>query len=410
MFIRKAPLIAGLAILSFCAHAQEYVQNGSFEELRTDIKGKGSIKASKFWISTTKVQADLFSNDAKSEIEPLYEGLKTKEISSKGEHFSGLVAYSFLAQEPRSYLSVLLKKPLKTGDFYCASMDVMLHERAKYHTTNLSVLATSADIGFDEEVNLLDDFSKQVSYENEPIPGMWIKAYVGFEASEDAQILNVGNFTSDSKSTYKRIDKTAKQVLTGQFPLAYYFIDNVSLVSVGSLEQCGVQPMMAEKAKAKTSESEYDKGQKPKVEKETGFSRAAFPKVKRPVVVDNTPVEIVGDEALDQAMRDENTIVFLDYSAGLDKNLYDKIDKLLINFQKGKNNTITLIGRTSFDEDQASKQNRMMRSLSDKRLHSVAEYLSRKGVSKERIVTVNEPFNAAKLQGGSPTVSFIFNP
>tara|TARA_R110001592_G_scaffold307299_2_gene580541 strand:- start:36562 stop:37791 length:1230 start_codon:yes stop_codon:yes gene_type:complete len=409
MFIRKAPLIASLALISFCVNAQEYVQNGSFEELRTDIKGKGSIKATKYWIPTTKVQADLFSKGPNSQIEPLYEGLKTTEEPSVGEHFSGIVAYSYLAQEPRSYLSVLLKKELKVGDKYCFTMDVMLHERAKYHTTNLGMVVTAGDIGIDDKINLLDDFAQNVKYDQEPVPGVWTKAFSGFEADNSGNILNLGNFTSNTKTTFKVIEKTAKQALTGQLPLAYYFIDNVSIVQVKSIDQCGSAVTVAPVAQ-NTDKKEYGKDQKRNVVKEQTFSRAALPKVKRPVVVDNSPPEIVGDEALDQAMRDEKTIVFLEYSAGLENNLYDKIDELLSEFKKGKFSTITLIARTSFDEAQAAQQNRMMRSLSDKRLLSVTDYLTRKGVSKDRIETVSEPFNASKLQGGSPTVSFIFNP
>jgi outer membrane protein OmpA-like peptidoglycan-associated protein len=408
MFFRKAPLLFSFATFLFNLNAQEFVQNGGFEDLRTDVKGKGSLKATKYWISTTKVQADLFSKTPNDKIQTLYEGLKTNEKPSAGEHFSGLVAYSYLGQEPRSYLSVLLKNKLKTGNTYCASMDVMLHGRAKYHTTNLGVLAAATDIGFPEEVNLLDEFARNLKYDQEPQPGIWTKAYVGFEAPEDALILNIGNFTSDSKTTYNQIDKSPQQSLSGQLPVAYYFIDNVSLVSVNSLNQCGTEPMLAEKAK--TAKNKHGKDQKRNVIKKEGFSRAALPKVKRPVVINDAPPEVVGDEALDAARRDENTLVFLEYSAGLDNNLYDKIDDLLNSFKKGSFQTVTLVARTSYDEALASKQNRMLRSLSDKRLLSVTDYLTRKGVSRNRITLVSEPFNASKLQGGSPTVSFIFNP
>lgn len=408
MFFRKAPLIASLVIVSLCLNAQEFVQNGGFEELRTDVKGKGSLKATKYWISTTKVQGDLFSKTSNDKITPLYEGIKTNEKPALGEQFSGLVAYSYMAQEPRSYLSVLLKKPIEKGNYYCFSMDVMLHEKAKYHTTNLGMVVTPTDIGFPEEENILDDFSQNVKYESEPKPGEWVKAFAGFEAIDDGLILNIGNFTSDAKTTFRQLDKTKKQALSGQLPLAYYFVDNVSLTSVKSTKQCSATPLAEASKEPKTKKKE--KAPKRNVVKKDKFSRAALPKVKKPIIKDSTPPEVVGDEALNAAMRDENTIVFLEYSAGLERNLYDKIDDLLANNKKGGFNTITLTARTSSEEAMASQQNRMLRSLSDKRLLAVVDYLTRKGISRDRIETISEPFNAAKLQGGSPTVSFTFNP
>ena len=385
--------------------AQEYVQNGGFEELRTDIKGKGSIKASKYWISTTKVQADLFSKTTNENIEPLYEGIKTDELPAKGEHFTGLVAYSYMAQESRSYLSNLLKKPLRSGDKYCFTMDVMLHKNAKYHTTDLAMIATPDDIGYEEEVNLLEENAVRLKFDEDLQPGVWIKTYAGFIANDDALILNVGNFTSDSKASYKQIDKTSSQAISGQLPLAYYFIDNLSLVEVNSLDQCSSMPTAP-----LASTSNYGKGIKRNVVEKDDFSRAALPARSKVEPIDNSPPEVMGDEALSAALRDENTLVFLEYSSGLDNNLYDKIDDLLTNYKKGSFKTLTLVARTSYDEALASQQNRMLRSLSSKRLQSVTDYLTRQGVHKDNIQMVDEPFNASKLQGGSPTVSFIFNP
>lgn len=402
MFFRKAFLFASCIVGSLIVNAQEYVQNGGFEELRTDIKGKGSIKASKYWISTTKVQADLFSKIPNDKIEPLYEGLKTDELPSKGEQFTGLVAFSYLGQEPRSYVSNLLKKPLRSGDKYCFSIDVMLHKNAKYHTTDLAMIATTDDIGYEEEVNLLEENAVHLKFDEEINPGRWVKAYAGFIADGDGLILNIGNFTSDTKTSYSQIEKKSSQSLSGQLPVAYYFIDNVSLVEVKSLEQCSSLPTAP-----LASNNGYGKGVKRNVVKKDDFSRAALPEKSNVEIIDDSPPEVVGDEALGEAMRDENTLVFLEYSAGLDNNLYDKIDDLLSkeNFQ-----TLTLVARTSYDEALASQQNRMLRSLSNKRLLSVTDYLTRKGISRDRIQMVDEPYNAAKLQGGSPTVSFIFNP
>ena len=383
--------------------SQNLVQNGGFEELRTDISGKGSISATKYWISTTKMGADLFSNTPNEKIETAYSNLKSTEKTASGEQFTGLSAFSYLAQEPRSYVSNYLKKPLSSGKKYCFTMDVMLHQRAKYHTTDLAMLVTNDDIGYNTELNLLEEGAVKLNFPEEFESGVWHSVSASFIADNNGQILNIGNFTSDLSTKHKEIPKSKISVMDGQLPIAYYFIDNVEIVEVSSLKSCGSM-------QAVVADNNYTSAPRRNVVEQDDFSRLpAVPEPEKVEVKNLGSPEFVGDEALNQAMRDDNTLVFLDYSAGLDEKLYDRIDGLLSEFKKGDFQKITLVSRTSYDEAVAAQQNRLLRSLSSKRVASVKDYLTRKGLSENMIEVVNEPFNAAKLQGGSPTVSFLFD-
>lgn len=402
MFLRRSLTIC-LLITSYFGLAQNLVQNGGFEELRTDITGKGSLSATKYWISTTSTGADLFSNTPNPKIETVYANLKNGEKSASGEQFTGLTAYSYLAQEPRSYVSNYLKSPLTSGKKYCFKMDIMLHQRAKYQTSDLAMLVTKDDIGYDTDMNLLDEGAVKLNLPGDFEPGSWYTAHASFIASSNAQILNIGNFTSDMETKFDEIQKSKTTVLDGQLPVAYYFIDNVEIVEISSLESCGtMQDVVADNA--------YTKAPKRNIVEKDDFSRLpAVPEPEKIEIENIGSPEYVGDEALNQAMRDDNTLVFLDYSSGLDDKLYDRIDNLLSEFKKGDYQKLTLISRTSYDEAVAAKQNRLLRSLSSKRVASVKDYLTRKGLNENMIEVVNEPFNAAKLQGGSPTVSFLFD-
>lgn len=406
MFLKKTLLPLALFVAYF-SYSQNLVRNSSFEEVSEKAKDSLAIEASVGWVSTTGQGVNLYNSGSKKATNFLLSD-QDKTSAFEGDKFASIKAFSYFAQEPRTYLTNLMVAEVKEKSFYCLKLKVKLHPRAKYHSDDLAVIVTSYDIGLNADVLLIEEKATKLSFPEQFTAGEWVEVYAGFEAPEDGEFLNIGNFTSDAVTTHIELEKTKESVFKGQIPFAFYFIDDLQLTQISKIADC---PAFVPDIDALASNSNKDKAPpKRNVIKKDDFSRLPpLPERKKPEANPNAEPEMVGDENLAKAIRDENTIVFLNYSSGLDDKLYNEIDRMLNKFQKGDHRQLTLIARTSYDEAYAASFNLSLRSLSEKRLRYVKEYLTRKGLDEGLIQTVNEPYDAAKLQGGSPTVSFMFN-
>lgn len=402
MFLKKA-LLFFACLFAFTLFSQNLIRNASFEEFGSNPRDSLSIQMAKGWASTTETPSYLFYSGANRSEETFF-NIQNGEKAYSGNKFTGIAAYSYFAQEPRTYLTNLLTENLRQGDAYCLKMKLMLHPRAKYHTTDLAIVVSKNDIGYSADVLLIDEKAVSVNFPEQFTAGEWMDVHVGFVANEGGDLLNIGNFTSDAVTNAITLPKDQSSVFDGQLPYAYYFIDDLELQRINKVEDCPTYVPDVEIL------ADNKKPAQRNVVKRDDFSRLPpLPKTEKPQPKENLDPEYVGDENLAKAIRDENTIVFSEYSCGLDNKLYNEIDKLLGQFKQGNHKSVTLVARTSYDEAYAAGLNRSLRSLSEKRLRYVKEYLTRKGVSEEKIQTVSEPFDASKLQGGSPTVSFMFN-
>ncbi|MEY3200302.1 MAG: hypothetical protein RJA13_2260, partial [Bacteroidota bacterium] len=146
----SAILLVGLSTISaYGQYTENLVSNGSFEAIDGKIKGLKGIDIATGWTSPTGVPSDLFGPvKAKgSEISPanVPDNVYGKEDAKDGSNYAGIVAYSFGAKVPRSYILGKLDAPLKKGMRYCVKFNVSLAEASKYASNNIGISFTKKD-------------------------------------------------------------------------------------------------------------------------------------------------------------------------------------------------------------------------------------------------------------------------
>lgn len=241
----SAILLVGLSTISaYGQYTENLVSNGSFEAIEGKIKGLKGIDIATGWTSPTGVPSDLFGPvKAKgSEISPanVPDNVYGKEDAKDGSNYAGIVAYSFGAKVPRSYILGKLDAPLKKGMRYCVKFNVSLAEASKYASNNIGISFTKKDPTTEDKTPIIADasilhpendsktFNKTYSWEQ--ICGT-------FTAEGGEKFITIGNFMKDDKTRYENNLKP-KDMKKTQIIAAYYYIDEVSVMLLEEDQFC----------------------------------------------------------------------------------------------------------------------------------------------------------------------------
>ncbi|MEO8734883.1 MAG: hypothetical protein ABI373_11180, partial [Flavobacteriales bacterium] len=215
------------------------VPNGDFEQLDGKLKRLGGIEVAKGWESPTDVSADLYSETVAAN-SPSFVPKNEHGFQGalSGQNYAGIIAYSYMDKDPRSYLQVKFKKMLKKGQLYCISYYVSLSELSKYSSDQLGAYVSRGVIKKKDESSL--------TYQPQ-VPALLTKVYDDqegwtgvcgvFEAKGDEQYLIIGNFTSTDKTNAQKV-KRPKGESRPQQTNAYYYIDNVSVSPIKRMSEC----------------------------------------------------------------------------------------------------------------------------------------------------------------------------
>ncbi|MFT7614621.1 MAG: OOP family OmpA-OmpF porin [Parvicellaceae bacterium] len=246
----KRLLIAALTLsLSVCTNfstAQDdknLVTNPSFESIKGKLKKQKQIAVATNWESPTGLAADLFSTGVK-DVVGAPKNIYGSEDPLDGDHYAGIVAFSYNGKEPRTYIQTELLGALKKGTQYCVKFQVSLADKCKYSANNLGAYVTKrrfevegkSDIIFDDEKEL----KKVVLHpENNTFDGRfnWETVCNVFTAEGKEQFLLIGNFHNTRATTFKKLKKP-KDLMGQQIPVAYYYIDQVEVFVLDSIEEC----------------------------------------------------------------------------------------------------------------------------------------------------------------------------
>ena len=242
--IMKATIFLSTALLSLSVsvNAQyednNLVKNSGFEAMKGKLKKSKQIDVASDWISPTGLKADLYSTTIKEGEASTTGNSYGKEEPTEGENYAGVVMYSYGDKQPRTYIQTELIGPLKAGMEYCVRFDVSLSDNSKYAVNNIGANLSKRALATEEKKSLLIE-THVMNSKNKIFNATygWETVCGVYKAEGGEQYLTIGNFSA-TKDT--RQEKVLKQKGNNamQVPVAYYFIDNVMVFPLDSIQEC----------------------------------------------------------------------------------------------------------------------------------------------------------------------------
>ena len=230
--------------LSICAsaHAQDLIDNGSFEEFKGKLKKPGSLEMVRGWVSPTDVKADLFS----ARLEEGYVSAMRNPLGSQtprsGDHFAGIRVYSPNEREPRQYLQTTFTEPMEKGRKYCVKYHVSLSDLSRFSTSNVRAFISKVPVEKNETVNLT--YNAQVPQDEETMFNdlkEWQAVCGIYEAQGGEQHMIIGNFVATKGMPVGKVKKPKGEPRPQQ-QVSYYYIDDVSVKPIKLAAECDCVP------------------------------------------------------------------------------------------------------------------------------------------------------------------------
>lgn len=229
-----------------------WVKNGSFEDLGTKkLKKDKSVHFATGWDSPTGVKADLFSkkND-KDALTGTDANTYGHEKPEYGDNYAGIVAYVFGdkgAVPYRTYVTAELEAPLKKDQEYCVRFRVSLGDNSKYAVNNIGAHLSKNSLSTDEKKSLTAD-AQIMHSQNKIINNTfgWETICSIYKAEGGEKYITIGNFKLTKDTKNEKITKP--KGVTSQLGIAYYYVDQVELFILDSVEQCQCEKQKTEKA------------------------------------------------------------------------------------------------------------------------------------------------------------------
>jgi outer membrane protein OmpA-like peptidoglycan-associated protein len=358
MNLRPLPL-AFAATLALSLTAQDVpdslnmVANGDFEQLDGKLKRLGGIEVAKGWESPTAVPADLYSETVKDG-SPSYVPKNAHGFQGalSGQNYAGILAYSYMDKDPRSYLEVKFKKMLKKGQLYCIRYYVSLSDLSKYSSDQLGAYVGRSVVRKNDESSL--------TYQPQ-VPALLTQVYDDqqgwkgicgvYEAKGDEQYLIIGNFTATDKTNSQKM-KRPRGDNRPQQTNAYYYIDDVSVTPIKRMSECSCEQI-----------------DETKTEFIYGVKVTTDPNIK--------PVDRL----------DRSVVYFKRYSSSIDGSMKPLLTSLAEAMKADPTLKIKLTGNTDGVEVDRSRLRPDLAELDTERAEAVKSYFTDAGISADRITT-----------------------
>ncbi len=214
------------------------VPNGSFEEVEGKLRRLGSIEMAKGWKSGTTAGADLFSGNVYDAPASAPRNAYGDQSALTGDNYAGLLWWSHAGRKPRSYLSTKFKSPLKKDQRYCVRYYVSLGDLSRFAANELGAFITknpanrtdAANLAYKPQVPVLRNKVYDDMYSWQGVCGV-------FQAAGGETHLIIGNFATNERTDNRRVEPPKGETRPQQ-TLAYYYIDDVSVVPVRNDSEC----------------------------------------------------------------------------------------------------------------------------------------------------------------------------
>lgn len=328
------------------------VKNSGFEATTGKFKRDKNIINAKEWKSPTAMAADLFSTTSK---DPMTQttNIHGKEDPQEGNNYAGLLIFSFGDKIPRTYITSELLGPLKEGVQYCVSFNVSLADNSMYATTNVGAVLHKKEMAIEEKNNMiLPDAVKHPKNKIITQSFGWEQVCNTFTAKGGEKYITLGNFSSSKETKFEK-RKKQKGVVEQQQPVGYYFIDNIRVFQLDSIQECMCDVEKKEQAKVVYSE-------------EFGTNK------------EFTPEEKVA----------QNKVFFDNMSATIKDDQVENLNKIIEVLNANAGMKIEVSSHTDKSEYAKLEVDDRVKDLAPNRAKAVVDFLVKGGISKDRITTV----------------------
>lgn len=231
---------------------RSWILNGDFEKIETKkLKRPGAILLAEGWDSPTEEKADLFSEYATKESNvSTPKNLAGDQMALSGSNYAGIRTWSYLGQQPRTYLQTQMKQRMKKDSLYCVRFYTTLGDLSKYASGELGVWLGNQKVIKKDEANLTYDITFPAVRDNvQTDMNSWQGVCGVYEAKGSEHYLIIGNFASNEKTPNVKVKRQRGETRM-QVNSAYYYIDNVEVYPVKDRSSCTCEQL-------KDAESEF---------------------------------------------------------------------------------------------------------------------------------------------------------
>lgn len=378
MNVRYAATILSLSI-AVAATAQEtpdslnLVDNGGFEKLDGKVKRLGYIEEVHGWKSPTLKKADIFTETVSGSPISVPTNERGFQSALNGQNYAGILWWSYMNKEPRTYLQAKLKQRLKKDQKYCVRYYTTLSDLSKYAADQHGVYLSKMLIKKDDESNLT--YSAQVPILKTKVYDdmfTWQGVCGVYEAKGDEEYLVLGNFAASEKTNTVKT-KRPKGETRVQANNAYYFIDDVSVFPIKLMSECKCEQL--DKAA-----SEFIFGRK------TASLAAAKP----------------------EQAADNTVIYYKRFNGGIDVSMTDEMTELVTALKADPAIRVRLVGHTDAIEADRVRMRPDLTDLDKDRAGAVKDALVEAGIDAARI-TVTGQKHESPADAGDDEVALAKN-
>lgn len=334
--------------------AQNLVPNSSFEEYKKCPTESANFAVLE-WKSPNKASPDYFNSCSTNKSTSPIINFAGSQLPHSGNGYIGISLTLTDFQNFREYIQCQLLKPLKKNHIYCCTFYVSLSDKSLNYTDRIGLFLSKKRIKGRNKLVL------NIKPQIENRTGLyidnteeWNMICDTFRAGGNERYITIGNFYDYERTLLKTVNN-AKE-LKKKFPNtyhnstmndAYYYIDEVSVIEIADSTPCNCNQLKKDTTPVIITDRQ--------VQKDT-----LLPKIGKKTVFKNLVFETNKSEILPSSYEELNKLA--EY---LIKNLLLKIE---------------LSGHTDNVGKEEDNQ-----ELSEARAKAVAEYLTKKGIVKERI-------------------------
>ena len=370
-------LILICLVLNFNAQEENnLVLNPSFESIDGKLKKLTQIYIAKDWDSPTALKADLFSSSISGDI-AVPKNIYGKEFAKDGQNYAGILAYSYNNKKPRTYLQTKLVKPLASGLEYCVTIHVSLADLSKYAIDNIGIHFSDEQITLDKKGDIIfnnkSELSAVVSNEKSKIYKArykWETICGIYQSDGKERYITIGNFFNNKDTKYEKLTKIDSFPGT-QLAEAYYYIDKVEVKLVEDPNSCNCNDAA---------------------------------KKKRESVIYHLDVDV--DESLPISIKLKKNAIYFDVETYNLDPMFDNNLNYVINLLKDNpdlklqlNGHIDNLEKVAIKDDPENKE---LINLGNYRSKSVKDFLTKNGISSNRLSAQDLGSDQPASRGTSP--------
>ncbi|HEY0978498.1 MAG TPA: OmpA family protein [Flavobacteriales bacterium] len=364
LLLPLATLILLPAMAQDVPDSLNWIENGGFEQVDGKLKRVGSIEMAKGWKSPTAKKADLYSETVAGSPISVPLNIHGSQSALNGQNYAGLLWWSYLNKEPRTYLQAKFKKMLKKDQKYCIRYYVSLSDLSKYSSDQVGAYVSKIMVKKDDESNLT--YEAQVpTLKTRLMEDLysWQGVCGVYEAKGEEQYLIIGNFAANEKTNTGKV-KRPKGEARVQLANAYYYIDDVSVFPIKNMNECKCEQL--DKA-----ESEFIFGRK-----------GALNKNLAPAL-----------------QLDQSTIYFKRFKSDLDNSMVGLVKELAEVMKANPKIKVRLVGHTDTIEADRVRIRPDLTDLDKDRAQTLKDAFIEAGVPAERIVVAGQKAGSPADEG-----------